>query len=212
VQCGNAEIEKKIEEKVDNFYGWMEKHPNKKGQILLSFYELKNKHGSWFDNRLVCHDWEQWYINLHILQPKVHGKSYSSKADLHPREANQEESRSRQATLEASLHEVIPCNAQNAWETEDPKTGSGGNGTQTTKGLCSIPDGAWESSCPALCPKYQIAVILRSYLCMVLEIREEPALTDGMATPTMCMDTIYELGSGTGTDYPTLHVQNHPKK
>ncbi|MQL85640.1 hypothetical protein Taro_018154, partial [Colocasia esculenta] len=151
VQCGNAEIEKKIEEKVDNFYGWMEKHPNKKGQvcfqhffvseasimtltnvsterkpifphvvvanqikhklllvqILLSFYELKNKHGSWFGNKLVRHDWEQWYINLHILQPKVHGKSHSSKAALHPREANQEESRSRHAALEASLHEVM---------------------------------------------------------------------------------------------------------
>ncbi|MQM15159.1 hypothetical protein Taro_048095 [Colocasia esculenta] len=62
------------------------------------------------------------------------------------------------------------------------------------------------------CPKYQIAVILRPCSCTVLEIREEPELTDGMATPTMCMDTIYELGSGTGTDYPTLHVQNHPKK
>ncbi|MQL81155.1 hypothetical protein Taro_013625, partial [Colocasia esculenta] len=58
------------------------------------------------------------------------------------------------------------------------------------------------------CPKYQIAVILRPYLCTVLEIREEPELTDGMAAPTICMDTIYEFGSGTGTDYPTLHVRS----
>lgn len=33
VQCGDADLEKKIEEKIDQFIGWIEKHPNKKSQV-----------------------------------------------------------------------------------------------------------------------------------------------------------------------------------
>ncbi|KAF4375750.1 hypothetical protein F8388_014472 [Cannabis sativa] len=33
VQCGDLEIEKKIEEKIEQFISWVEKHPNKKSQI-----------------------------------------------------------------------------------------------------------------------------------------------------------------------------------
>ena len=33
VQCGDTELEKKIEEKVEQFCSWAEKHPNKKGQV-----------------------------------------------------------------------------------------------------------------------------------------------------------------------------------
>lgn len=49
-------------------------------QICLSFYEVKNKQVSWFGNKVERHHWEQWYINLHILQPKFHvSKSHHSK-------------------------------------------------------------------------------------------------------------------------------------
>lgn len=33
VQCGDAEVERKINEKIDQFISWVEKHPNKKSQV-----------------------------------------------------------------------------------------------------------------------------------------------------------------------------------
>jgi len=33
VQCGDVEVEKKIEEKITQFITWAEKHPNRKGQV-----------------------------------------------------------------------------------------------------------------------------------------------------------------------------------
>lgn len=33
VQCGDVEVEKKIEEKISQFIAWAEKHPNRKGQV-----------------------------------------------------------------------------------------------------------------------------------------------------------------------------------
>jgi hypothetical protein len=35
VQCGDAATEKKIEEKIDLFLAWVEKHPNKKSQVCF---------------------------------------------------------------------------------------------------------------------------------------------------------------------------------
>lgn len=91
----------KIDEKIEQFICWVEKHPNKKSQvsyllvdfnkirvfsdralnwmmqICLSFYEVKNKQASWFSNRIERLYWEQWYINLNVAQ---HLKSHSSKS------------------------------------------------------------------------------------------------------------------------------------
>ncbi len=33
VQCGDTLVERVIEEKIDQFYGWVEKHPGKRGQV-----------------------------------------------------------------------------------------------------------------------------------------------------------------------------------
>lgn len=33
MQCGDVEVEKKIDEKIEQFIGWVEKHPNKKSQV-----------------------------------------------------------------------------------------------------------------------------------------------------------------------------------
>lgn len=50
-------------------------------QICLSFYEVKNKHPSWFTNKIERLYWEQWYVNLNVTQHlKPHpGKSHNSK-------------------------------------------------------------------------------------------------------------------------------------
>lgn len=34
-QCGDANVEKTVEEKIDQFYTWVEKHPRKKGQVRV---------------------------------------------------------------------------------------------------------------------------------------------------------------------------------
>ena len=51
-------------------------------QICLSFYEVKNKHISWFSNKSERLYWEQWYINLNVAQrPKAPSNtSHHSKA------------------------------------------------------------------------------------------------------------------------------------
>ncbi|KAJ6916175.1 hypothetical protein NC652_018768 [Populus alba x Populus x berolinensis] len=106
VQCGDVELEKKIEEKIDQFISWVEKHPNKKSQICLSFYETKNKHPSWF-NKTERLFWEHWYVNLHVTQhTKAHsGKSHHSKPMVVLGETVSEERGVRKEALEASLHE-----------------------------------------------------------------------------------------------------------
>ncbi|KAK7359900.1 hypothetical protein VNO77_01868 [Canavalia gladiata] len=108
VQCGEAELEKKIDEKIEQFVCWVEKHPNKKSQICLSFYEVKNKQASWFSNKIERLYWEQWYINLNVVQhPKAHsGKSHHSKV-VDPGEGALDDRNARSAALEASLRDVL---------------------------------------------------------------------------------------------------------
>ncbi|KAH7851897.1 hypothetical protein Vadar_018110 [Vaccinium darrowii] len=109
VQCGDLDLDKKIEEKIDQFIDRVEKHPNKKNQICLSFYEVKNKQGTWFPKKLERLYWEQWYINLNMVQQlKAHSsKSHHSKVVVDPGESAVEETSIRRAALEASLREVL---------------------------------------------------------------------------------------------------------
>ncbi|XP_010547510.1 PREDICTED: autophagy-related protein 101 [Tarenaya hassleriana] len=108
VQCGEIEVEKKIDEKIEQFMSWVDKHPNKKSQICLSFYEVKSKQPSWFTNKIERLYWEQWYINLNVTQPAKSqtSKSHHSKVVIDPGEASEERS-ARRTMLEASLQEVL---------------------------------------------------------------------------------------------------------
>ncbi|XP_022775228.1 autophagy-related protein 101-like isoform X1 [Durio zibethinus] len=109
VQCGDVELEKKIDEKIEHFVSWVEKHPNKKSQICISFYEVKSKPPSWFSNKPEHLVWEQWYVNLNVTQhPKPHsGKSHHTKVVVDPGESASEERGSRRVALEVSLLEVM---------------------------------------------------------------------------------------------------------
>ncbi|XP_028092771.1 autophagy-related protein 101 [Camellia sinensis] len=109
VQCGDVELEKKIDEKIGQFIDRVEKHPSKKNQICLSFYEMKNKQATWFSNKVERLYWEQWFINLNVVQhSKAHsGKSHHSKFVVDPGESALDERSHRRAALEASLHEVL---------------------------------------------------------------------------------------------------------
>ncbi|XP_075514929.1 autophagy-related protein 101-like isoform X2 [Primulina tabacum] len=109
VQCGDMEVERKIDEKIDQFIDRVEKHPNKKNQICLSFYEVKNKQATWFTNRVERLYWEQWYINLNVAHhPKGHsGKSHNSKILVDPGDTAAEARSARRTALEASLRDVL---------------------------------------------------------------------------------------------------------
>ncbi|XP_039133925.1 autophagy-related protein 101-like isoform X1 [Dioscorea cayenensis subsp. rotundata] len=107
VQCGDAELEKKIEEKIDHFIGWVDKHPNRKSQVCLSFYEVKSKQPTWFSNKIERLHWEEWYVNLHVVNSKGHGKFRQNKAAVDHGENSVEERSSRRAVLETSLRDVL---------------------------------------------------------------------------------------------------------
>ncbi|CAI9110100.1 OLC1v1010067C3 [Oldenlandia corymbosa var. corymbosa] len=109
VQCGDVEVEKKIDEKIDQFIDKVEKHPNKKNQICLSFYEVKNKQATWFTNKVERLYWEQWFVNLNVvLHPKTQfGRSHHAKLVVDPGESASEERVARRAALESSLREVL---------------------------------------------------------------------------------------------------------
>uniref|UniRef100_A0A0E0FBN1 Endoglucanase n=1 Tax=Oryza meridionalis TaxID=40149 RepID=A0A0E0FBN1_9ORYZ len=107
VQCGLPELEKEVDEKINQFVAWVEKHPNRSSQVCLSFFDEKNKLPSWFGNKTERIYWEQWFINLHVISPKRHGKSHSSKALTNIGGQALEESSSKRAALESSIHEVL---------------------------------------------------------------------------------------------------------
>ena len=54
-QCGDAATEKKIEEKIDLFLSWVEKHPNKKSQVLLNnlFSAFQLPHDNLMESRMM---------------------------------------------------------------------------------------------------------------------------------------------------------------
>uniref|UniRef100_A0A0D6QZP4 Autophagy-related protein 101 n=1 Tax=Araucaria cunninghamii TaxID=56994 RepID=A0A0D6QZP4_ARACU len=104
VQCGDPDLEKKIEEKIDQFVNWVEKHPNKKSQICLSFYEIRNKQPAWF-SKVERFYWEQWYIFMNVLTPKAPGnKSHHGKALAVDGDTTMEE---RNPRLEVALRDVL---------------------------------------------------------------------------------------------------------
>ncbi|KAK9670429.1 hypothetical protein RND81_13G201500 [Saponaria officinalis] len=108
VQCGDVELEKKIDEKIEQFICWVEKHPNKKSQICLSFYEVKNNKAIWFSNKVERLFWEQWYINLNVAQHQraTSSKSYHSKI-VDSGESSSEDRSAQRIAKEVSLREVL---------------------------------------------------------------------------------------------------------
>ncbi|PWZ26231.1 hypothetical protein Zm00014a_032078 [Zea mays] len=107
VQCGLPELEKEVDEKIDQFSAWVEKHPNRRSQICLSFFDEKHRHPGWFVNKTERIYWEQWFINLQVMFPKRYSKSNSSKGLTNIQANAVEETSTRRAALEASINEVL---------------------------------------------------------------------------------------------------------
>jgi autophagy-related protein 101 len=109
VQCGDAATEKKIEEKIDLFLAWVEKHPNKKSQVCLSFYETRNKQMAWFSSKVERLYWEQWCIQLQVIPPApLRAKPFYDRAHYGDApETMMDERQKRHAALELALRNVI---------------------------------------------------------------------------------------------------------
>ncbi|KAF8723661.1 hypothetical protein HU200_021621 [Digitaria exilis] len=105
VQCGLPELEKEIDEKIEQFIAWVEKHPNRRSQVCLSFFDEKSKNPGWFVNKTERIYWEQWFINLHVTSPKR--ESNSSKGLTNIGWNALVETSSRHAALESSINEVL---------------------------------------------------------------------------------------------------------
>jgi autophagy-related protein 101 len=107
--CGDAATEKKIEEKIDLFLAWVEKHPNKKSQVCLSFYETRNKQMAWFSSKVERLYWEQWCIQLQVIPPApLRAKPFYDRAHYGDApETMMDERQKRHAALELALRSVI---------------------------------------------------------------------------------------------------------
>ncbi|GBG76793.1 hypothetical protein CBR_g23008 [Chara braunii] len=103
VQTGDPGIEKKIEEKIDQFCTWVDKHPNKKGQVCLSFFEERKI--SWFTrpDRLY---WERWFVRLNVVRATSSaGGSFGNDSATYLDSA--EEPNRKHATLEVAVRDTI---------------------------------------------------------------------------------------------------------
>ncbi|KAJ0234356.1 Autophagy-related protein 101 [Hirschfeldia incana] len=106
VQCGEIEVEKKIDDRIEHFITWIEKHPNKKThQLCLSFYKAKSKQ-PWYASKTDRSFWERWYINLNVLLPPTRSPVGNSKLVLDLGDTSEARS-SRRKLLEQSLQEVL---------------------------------------------------------------------------------------------------------
>mmetsp|Transcript_69059 Transcript_69059/g.218420 ORF Transcript_69059/g.218420 Transcript_69059/m.218420 type:complete len:158 (-) Transcript_69059:644-1117(-) len=66
VQCGEKDVERKVEDRINCFCDWVEKHPGvTRGEVCISFYEKRYKQ-IWFSKQEERLYWEQWRIHLDI--------------------------------------------------------------------------------------------------------------------------------------------------
>jgi len=76
-------MEQLINDKVDAFWKGIEGGANKRGQIIVTFSEKRQKK-SWFQVYVGEEEvpWEQWIINAEIRQPKSEQDRQTSNANL----------------------------------------------------------------------------------------------------------------------------------
>ncbi|KAF3323987.1 Autophagy-related protein 101 [Carex littledalei] len=107
VQCGVPEVEKEIEEKINEFITKVSKHPNRRNQICLSFYEMKSKQSAWSSSKTERVYWERWFVNLQIINQRVNTKSKQTRVGLDHGEFTFEEKKLHRSALEASIRENL---------------------------------------------------------------------------------------------------------
>mmetsp|Transcript_4206 Transcript_4206/g.12149 ORF Transcript_4206/g.12149 Transcript_4206/m.12149 type:complete len:214 (-) Transcript_4206:1524-2165(-) len=81
-KCGDAGADARIAQKVQNCCAWADKNPGKRTQVVLSFYEKRQKQQWGFtlgkqEERLF---WEQWIIDLQVVESGLATEEHNSAA------------------------------------------------------------------------------------------------------------------------------------
>lgn len=79
VQCGDAEVERTIEDRVNRLAQWVERNPGKRVTVALSFFEKRFKN-NWFAKQEERLYWEQWRVHLDVGPPHVQPQSGDASA------------------------------------------------------------------------------------------------------------------------------------
>ncbi|KDD74711.1 hypothetical protein H632_c1120p0 [Helicosporidium sp. ATCC 50920] len=93
VECGDSAVTRKIEERIQYFTTWLEKHRSQRGQVCLAFYERHQKQ-AWFGTQEARLYWEQWHINISVV-------------DSTPDAASQGSDKARRRLLQSSVEESL---------------------------------------------------------------------------------------------------------
>ncbi|DBA94021.1 hypothetical protein WJX77_005384 [Trebouxia sp. C0004] len=104
VTCGSAFVQQKIEEGIDRFHTWVEKHTGKQGQVCLQFYEKRQKTGGWFGRQEERLYWEQWVVELAIVEPQI---SLQEQSSLTPASVRARRHTKLQTAVEEALLSII---------------------------------------------------------------------------------------------------------
>ncbi|KAG6514036.1 hypothetical protein ZIOFF_024375 [Zingiber officinale] len=112
VQCGDHELDKKIEEKTDQLIAWVEKHPNKKSQlwvlnhlpIHVTYLKVSSGMSSMLFEKLKP---QYACLSMKSKTSMLHGLETELSAFIGSSENTSEEGSSRRTALESSLREVL---------------------------------------------------------------------------------------------------------
>lgn len=101
VNCGDPEVDAKIEARISEFSLHAEKRLGEVSQLYLSFFEKRKRQVGWFGKQDERMCWEQWYINIRVISPP----------DLYSQEPNclavSNVKLQRQAKLQSAIEEML---------------------------------------------------------------------------------------------------------
>jgi len=110
VQCVDRNVERVIDEKVNNVLHWMERNPGRSAQVSLKFFEKRYKQ-AWFSKQEERLYWEQWNINVTCRQLGAAGglrqRSKTTSIDTHDLQEHHERQTRLQSLLRAVLTQIL---------------------------------------------------------------------------------------------------------
>eukprot|EP00877_Chromochloris_zofingiensis_P011959 jgi/Chrzof1/7016/Cz02g07220.t1 len=100
VNCNDLEVDARVEAKISEFCQFIERRPQEVAQLCLSFYEPRRRQLGWFGKRDERLYWEQWCVNICVVQPDIFTQDHHSLAYTNARSL-------RQSKLQGSVEELL---------------------------------------------------------------------------------------------------------